>query len=109
MAGLNLTPIDAGKGSRTALEDISEEIRETVEEAFTFCQENAQRLQTPAFESKEDAEDWLSEARAYAYQREAGRLVVTGNAAKAPEQAEKDKGMYVARFRVEAYVAPEQG
>jgi hypothetical protein len=98
---LNLTPIKAGKGQRTPLEEIDAELAETIEEAYAFCQTDPQRLQTPEFASKEDAEDWLSEARAYAYQREAGRVIVAGNPATGTT-----KGTYVVRFRVEEYVKP---
>jgi hypothetical protein len=98
---LNLTPIKAGKGSRTPLAEIDPEVSSTVEEAYEFCQADSQRLQTPEFASKEDAEDWLTEARAYAYQREAGRVIVAGNPATGTT-----KGTYVVRFRVETYVKP---
>lgn len=105
MAGLNLTPIPAGKGSRTPLADIDPAVAETVEEAFVYCQSNAERLQTDPFPSKDDADAWLSEARAYAYQREAGRIVVSGNAARASKEAGGPVA-HVVRFRVEPYVAP---
>lgn len=107
MPGLNLTPIEKsgrGRGSRKALADIPAEIAETIEEAYGYFQtENAMdRLQTPDFDTKEAADDFLRDARAYAYHREAGRLVVTGNSAKSPT-----KGKWVARFDVAQYVEDE--
>jgi hypothetical protein len=108
MAGLDLTPIDASRrGGRTKLDDIDQTIRDTVEEAFVYCSTTpGKRLQTPAFATKDDAEDWLSEARAYAYQRPEGRVVVAGNASREPlEDGSKDKVRHVVRFRVEPFVA----
>jgi hypothetical protein len=108
MAGLDLTPIPASKrGSRTPLADIDASLRETVEEAFVYCSASAERLQTPAFATKDDAEEWLSDARAYAYQRENGRLVVEGNSSRAPKpDGSKDAVQHVVRFRVVPFVAP---
>jgi hypothetical protein len=97
MAGLDLTPIEGGRHSRTPIEQIDPVIGETVEEAYAFCKANAgSRVTTPSLGSKEAAEFWLSDARAYAYQREAGRLVVTGNTDKEGR----------ARFSVSEYLAP---
>lgn len=102
---MDLTPIaksGRGRGSRKALADIPAEVAETVEEAFTYFQTEGalDRLQTPEFPSKDEAEGFLSDARAYAFHRPAGRLVVEGNQA-----AGKTKGTAVARFSVSAYVS----
>src|SRR5271155_5344997 len=105
MAGLDLTPIEAGRGGRKALDEIPAETAETVEEAYAYCLENANRLQTPAMESKDAVESWLSDARAYAYHRPAGRLTVSGNAAR----SESGSAKFVARFRVETYKARATG
>lgn len=109
MAGLNLTPIPASKrGSRTPLADIDTSVGETVEEAFTYCQASPDRLQSDPFTSKDAAEEWLTEARAYAYQRPAGRLVVAGNSSQARlEDGKPDGAKYVVRFRVVPFVAAE--
>ncbi len=96
---LNLTPVTSGRGSRIPLDEIHTEVTETIEEAYAYCKENDNRLETPDFLTKQSAEEWLSDARAYAYQRAAGRLVIIGNTAKGSE-----KGYYTARFRVEQYV-----
>lgn len=106
MAGLALSPIKGGK-SRTPLADIDQSVIDTIDEAYEYFKDNEGRLQTEPFTDKEAGEDWLSDARSYAYQRPAGRLVVSGNTARAPGNSEKDgKGPYVVRFTVEAYVAP---
>lgn len=101
---MELTVVTGGKGSRTPLADIDKAVIDAVEEGYVFGQESGDRLSTPAFTDdkgepdQEAAEDFLKEMRDYAYQREAGRLVVTGNTTK--------KGH--ARFRVTEYVAPEK-
>lgn len=101
--GLNLTPIEGGRGQRVPLEDIRTDVSETIEEAFK--EGEGQRFETePITDSvhgltgKEAADEWLTEARSYAYQRPAGRLVVTGNAVKTG----------AVRFMVETYVKPEK-
>lgn len=105
MAGLDLTPIKAGRGGRTPLASIDPTVVETVEEAFAFCSQDASRLQTPAFASKDDGEDWLSEARSYAYQRPVGRVVVEGNTSQArTATGGKDGAKYVVRFRVVPFI-----
>jgi hypothetical protein len=100
---LNLTAIPAGKGTRKPLDDIDPELVETIEEAFEFCKADDSRLQTPDFASRQDAEDWLSDARAYAYHRGTidgkERVTVAGNPAKGT-----GTNAYVVRFRVEKYV-----
>lgn len=107
MPGLDLTPIGKsgrGRGSRKSLADIPAVVAETVEEAYGYFQtaDALPRLQTPDFTTREEAEDFLSDARAYAYQREGGRLIVSGNAAQS-----KNKGKFIARFSVEQYVEDE--
>lgn len=109
MAGLNLTPIQpSGRGSgRKAMEDIPANVAETVEEAWGFFSDAAnegQRLETDEFATREEAETFLSNARAYAYWRKdtKGRLTVSGNSAKG-----KSKGKFVARFSVTAFVEAE--
>src|SRR5271163_20883 len=100
MAGLDLTPVSGGRGSRTPLAEIDTTLAETIEEAKVYCESHSDRLQTPSFPDRDSAERWLSEARAYAYQRPAGRIVVSGNTAAAPlADGTKSKTEYVARFR----------
>lgn len=95
--GLTLTPIATGGRSRTALEDVDADTALAVEEAYEWCQANpAGRLETPPFADRDAAEGFLHEARSYAYQRPAGRVVVSGNST----------GKFVVRFRVDPYVAP---
>jgi len=81
---------------RTPLDAIPEEVIEAVEEAYQHCKDVPDERIQAQFPTQEDADKFLTDARSYAYQREAGRLVVTGNSTK--------KGF--ARFRVETYVAP---
>jgi len=78
------------------LEDIDPDVIAAVEEAYSFCKESDNRLEI-TFTAAGDAEVFLTAARSYAYQRDAGRLVVIGNVAR--------EGL-VARFRVTAYVPP---
>lgn len=85
--------------ARTPLADIDPDIIDAIEESYTHCvSEPGERIEI-GFETQDAAEDFLREARSYAYQREAGRVVVVGNTTK--------KGH--ARFRVETYVEPEGG
>lgn len=105
MAGLNLTPIKGGSG-RKQLAEISDSLKETVEEAIVYFADHTGRLETEAFTSKDVADNWLSEARAYCYQRPAGRMVLSGNPARAKGNTLKDgAGPYVVRFSIEPYVA----
>lgn len=106
MAGLNLTPIaPTGRaGGRKAMEDIPAAVAETVEEAAEFFADPVNagaRLETEQFPTRDEAETFLSDARAYAYHRKdtKGRLTISGNTAKGT-----DKGKFVARFTIEPYV-----
>ena len=100
---LNLHPIEGGTKGRIPLSEIDPDVAEAVEEAFAYCNEHpGMKLQTDPFQSKDDAESFLKHARSYAYQRNAGRLTVTGNPAKGDQD-----GTFVARFSVTAYVAAE--
>jgi hypothetical protein len=93
-----LEAIEGGTGrtARIPLADIDPDVIDAVESAFGHNAENpADRLQA-RFGTAEEADAFLKEARDYAYQREAGRLVVSGNSTA--------KGL--ARFRVLAYEAP---
>lgn len=97
---ITLTALPPGNAtSRKALEDIDDDVKAAIEDAYKYNEDSpAERLEA-AFTTQEKAEEFLKDARAYAFQRPAGRLVVTGNTTK--------KGQ--ARFRVAAYVAPEDG
>jgi hypothetical protein len=92
---LTLTPIAASGKSRTPADQIDADTAVAVEEAYEWCQANAGRLQAD-LRTREAAEEFLHDARSYAYQRPAGRLTVAGNPTA--------KGLV--RFRVEAYVKP---
>lgn len=94
---IDLTPMKASGKSRTPLEKIDPDVVEAIESAYTYCQTSDERL-SGQFESQDAADEFLHQARSYAYQREAGRLVVTGNSTQ--------KGQ--ARFRVELYVKPTE-
>jgi hypothetical protein len=104
---LTLTPVTPGR-RRTPLEAIDPEVSETIEEAYEFCKGDEQRLETPDFPTRADAENWLSDARAYAYQRGTieglSRVVINGNVATGSV-----KDAYVARFRVEDYDGGDTG
>lgn len=98
---LTLTPITTGGRSRTPLADVDDDVKLAVEEALEWCASNpAGRLESPQFTdgngnpSKSAAEDFLHDARSYAYQRPEGRVVVSGNAT----------GKAVVRFRVTPYI-----
>jgi hypothetical protein len=94
---LELTAIEPSGKTRVPLEDIEPDVVQAVEEALEFCRGTSQRLEA-SFADKDTAEDFLHQARSYAYWRKdtTGRLVVSGNPTS--------KGK--ARFRVEEYVAP---
>jgi hypothetical protein len=88
-----LVPIPAsngGKGRRPAQEDIPPDVAVAVEEAFKYCAETDERLQAQM--TREEADEFLRYARAYAYYRKP-RVIVTGNSLKGG-----------VRFRVEEYV-----
>ena len=85
--------------SRKALEDIDPDIKTAVEDAYLYNQDSPGERLEAKFATQDEADEFLRDARAYAYQRETGRLVVSGNTTK--------KG--AARFRVSEYVAPEDG
>ena len=91
---ITMVPTMSGR-SRVPLADIPEDVSQAVEEALAFCLDDPRRLETQ-FDSQDAAEDFLHQARSYAYQRPAGRLVVAGNTTQ--------KG--TARFRVVGYTAP---
>jgi hypothetical protein len=104
MTALNLTEVTGGGRSRTPLEDINPDLIETIEEAFANSMADgapeSHRYETPKIGTKDEAEDWLSDARAYAWHRgqgdnAKGRIVVAGNTTK--------NG--VVRFRVYPYVS----
>jgi hypothetical protein len=101
---LTLTPITGSGRVRKDLPDIDPDTVQAVEDAYEYGMTNpGARLETPPFVTKDNAEGFLSDARAYAYHRGEtlgeGRLTVTGNPAKAP--AGQDG--FVVRFKVEAY------
>jgi hypothetical protein len=101
---LTLTPITGSGRVRKNLEEIDPDTIQAIEDAFEYCTANpGHRLQTPAFATKDDADGFLSDARAYAYHRgetlQEGRLTVSGNPAKAPAGEEG----FVVRFKVEPY------
>jgi hypothetical protein len=85
--------------SRKPLAQIDPDIVEAVEEAYKHCLEVEDERIQAVFDTQDDAEKFLRDARSYAYQRPEGRVVVVGNTTT--------KGH--ARFRVETYVAPETG
>lgn len=97
---ITLTAIPGGAAtSRKPLDDIDPDIIAAVEDAYLYNADSpAERLEA-AFASEDEANAFLADARAYAYQRPKGRVIVSGNATK--------KGL--ARFRVLPYVAPEGG
>lgn len=92
---IDLTPVSGGKKERKPLEDISPDVIQAVDEAYEWGKENPQRLEAN-FGDQAIADDFLADARSYAYQRPDGRLVIAGNTTK--------KG--AARFRVTDYEAP---
>jgi hypothetical protein len=109
MSSLNLVPATGGKGARKSLDELEDFIGETVLEAFAYngSEDDVSngRLATEAFADSEEAEDFLRDCRAFAYQNEP-RLVVTGNLAKAPGWT-KETPVMVAKFKVDPYVKPE--
>jgi hypothetical protein len=99
MIELEALPGGSGRQPRIPLADIDPEVVSAVDEAFAYNAENPTDRLSAKFASQEDAEAFLREARSYAYHREAGRLVVSGNAVASGH----------ARFRVFAYGAPAEG
>jgi hypothetical protein len=96
---VEFTVVEGGKGARKPLAEIDTDLIAAIEELFAEAPDT--RVATPVLGSKEDAEAWLSDARAYAYHRgtiegKMARLMVAGNAVKDGS----------ARLTVSAYVAP---
>jgi hypothetical protein len=85
-----IPPSSGGKGSRPAQEDIPLDVGVAVEEAFKYCADTDERLQAEM--TREEGDEFLRYARAYAYYRDP-RVVVVGNSFKGG-----------VRFRVEVYV-----
>ena len=97
---INIVAIPGGAAtSRKTLDDIDPDVREAVDSAFEYNKDHPGERLEATFATQDDADEFLRDARAYAYQRDEGRLVVSGNTTK--------KG--AARFRVSEYVAPEEG
>lgn len=90
---IQLTVLPPSGKSRLPVDEVSDDTKVAVDEAFEWCKTNDGRLEA-AFGTQEEAERFLKEARSYAYSHDP-RLVVTGNTTQ--------KG--AARFRVELYVA----
>lgn len=87
------------KGSiRKPMEDIDPDVIGAVEEAYKHCLKVEDERIQAEFANQDEAEDFLRDARSYAYQRPEGRVVVIGNTTK--------KG--TTNFRVETYVKPEE-
>ena len=76
---LTLVPVPKGAGrSRLALEDIDPEVAEAVNDAFMYCQDHPDERLSIALGTTDAAEDFLRQARSYAYHA-TPRLVVAGN------------------------------
>lgn len=76
---ITLTPVPRGGGrSRLALEDIDQDVITAVNEAFDYCQDHPDERVSAPLGSQDAAEDFLKQARSYAYWAEP-RLVVAGN------------------------------
>jgi len=74
----NMTPIDAPASSiKTPLADIPDEVRESVEEGYAFCQQNPGKRLVVPFETDEEASQARPLIRSYCEQRPAGRLTVS--------------------------------
>lgn len=100
---MQFTPVTGNTKTRTPLADIPADVQTDLEEVYTWSIADGNtesRLATEPFETREDAEDYLSLARSWGYQRPAGRVVVTGNTAKGVPTG------FVARFRIDTYVKP---
>src|ERR1700722_5132249 len=74
MPGLALRPLTTGPRTRKELANIDPGLIETVEEAYAYNTENPDpRLETDPeknpFATRDEAEDYLSDMRAYAYHR----------------------------------------
>ena len=74
----NMTPIDAPASSiKTPLADIPDEVRESVEEGYAFCQQNPGKRLVVPFETDEEASQARTLIRSYCEQRPAGRLTAS--------------------------------
>ena len=80
------------------LDEIPDDVKTAVNEAFEYGQEHPDERLSAAFDSQGDAETFLFQARSYARQAEP-RLTVTGNTTRKGE----------ARFTVELWGADSSG
>lgn len=75
---ITLTAVPKAQRQRTPIEEINPEVIEAVNEALEYCQEHPDERVSASFETVAEAEEFLTDARSYAYQAQP-RLVVTGN------------------------------
>ncbi len=74
----NMTPVDAPASSvKTPLADIPDEVRESVEEGFAFCQQSPGKRLVVPFGSDDEAARARVLIRSYCEQRPAGRLTAS--------------------------------
>lgn len=96
MAGLVFSEVAGGSRIRKPVDEIPDTVIDTVDEVLATVGVN-HRVGID-FETEDEAIEWLSDARAYAYQADP-RLIITGNTTKGKKDGTKPQ----ARFSVDFY------
>jgi hypothetical protein len=99
---IKLTEIPKYQRTRVPIEDISPDVITAVNESLDFCEKNPDRRVAADFESVAEAEEFLTDARSYAYQADP-RLVVSGNVTRKGGGPKRD--LPQARFTVALWVS----
>jgi hypothetical protein len=104
--GIALTAVPKSQRARTPIEDIDPDVITAVNEALAYCDEHPADRVAADFETVAEAEEFLTDARSYAYQAEP-RLVVAGNVTRKGGGPKRD--LPQARFTVTLWGAETPG
>jgi hypothetical protein len=102
--GIALTAVPKSQRTRTPIEDIDPDVITAVNEALAYCDEHPADRVAADFETVAAAEEFLTDARSYAYQAEP-RLVVAGNVTR--KGGGEKRELPQARFTVALWVKSE--
>lgn len=76
---IELTAVKKSRArERTPIDEIDEDVKTAVLESLKYCQEHPDERVSAQFETQEAADEFLFEARSFAYQA-TPRLIVAGN------------------------------
>jgi hypothetical protein len=101
---ITLTAVPKSQRTRTPIEDIDPDVITAVNEALEYCDEHPDERVAADFATVAEAEEFLTDARSYAYQAEP-RLVVAGNVTRKGGGPNRD--LPQARFTAVLWVKDE--